>query len=470
MNPFLKNLALFLLLFSGLVFNSCKKDPDSLLGSNMHGNDDLVAKYDTNFHIQAFSVADDSMIIQNASRVLLGASYSNVFGSRTYNLATHLLTQTNTDENFSKGNLESNQVDSVILYIPFSSVFPRHHQMDGKELTLTVYRINETLRDTSEYTMAYPSNYQVSYDPIPVSGPITVYPKPFDTVYDSLSSSLIVKPLQVRLENSFGKELLDIFRGMSENERADIEAFPNHFKGIYIKSEAKNREGEDIVFSMSTLFADGANLSIFYNGTGQETSYLKFALGPVRFTHIERDRRMSTDALYRSQMEKEFDTLSGAQRLYLEGAGGSRIRFRIPDFYSKVAGKIVVNQALLVLKNVQPKSNPAIGVPSKLECIKYIDRGNTGTIPSASNSSGSYNEETGVYQIDITRYLQQLAFQTTVDPANEERFLDYVDIIPESEERAEKPTRVVFYGPEADVSDRMRLKVIYTVINDSISL
>lgn len=459
--------ALFLFLSLGLIFTSCQKDPDSILGNNMHGKDDLSAKYDTTFNIEAFSVSDDSIILQNSSVVLLGSSYSSVFGSATYNLAVQLLTMTNVDESYASGNMSSDKIDSVILYLPYSSIYPRHHEMDGKELTLTIYRINEELVDGVGFDSAYSSNREVSYDPVPVSGPITVYPKPFDTVYDTLSSSLIVKPLQLRLSNSFGKELVDIFRNMSDADRADLAGFPKHFKGIYIKAEPKNREGEDIVFSVTNLFADGANLSVFYNGSGTQTSYLKFLLGPLRYTHVKRDRSMSTDPLYLSQMENPMDTVSGSKRLYIEGSGGSRVRFRIPDFYKKVAGRIIVNQALLVVENANMKSGDVIGVPAKLECFKYINRGTSEQVLGSSTSSGAYDEQTGQYRVDITRYLQQLAFQTTVDPANEAKFLDFIDLAPESDERYEQPTRVVLYGPDAG-ERKMRLKVIYTIINDTI--
>lgn len=449
------------------AFFSCKSDPDAILGNEMHPNDGLQARYDTAFRIEAFSVCDDSIILQNASSVLLGTSYSPVFGSSTYNLVVQLLMMRTDDGSYSSGDLDYSRIDSVILYLPYSGVFPKHKRMDGRALTLSVYELQEDLKDGAGYDSAYSSNYQVKYDEArPITGPVTVYPRPYDTVYDSVSASLLIQPLKIRLDNDFGKVLLDKVKSMPQGEWLDLEAFPKYYRGLYIKVQPCTREEESIVFSVTNLYAAGAYLYVYFDGNEQGTSYQSFVLGPTRFTQVERDRDVSSDVLYKSQMANSCDTVSGGERLYLEASGGSRIRFRLPDFAEVVSGKVVLNQAVLVLKNVDDDSDPEIGVPDQLECFRYLNRGQTEPLPEESNSDGYYNASRGEYRINITRYLQQILYQGTIDPENYRKLENYIDIAPSSDERYETPARVVLYGPKAS-RNNMRLEVIYTVINES---
>ena len=451
-----------------LLSVSCKTDPDSILGSGMHDDDDLVARYDTAFRIEAFSVPDDSLIIQNSSSVLLGTSYSPVWGSAAYNLVVQLLTLRTEDADYHSGDLTPNyRIDSVILYLPYSTIFPRHQRMDGRAMTFSIYEVEEDLVDGTGYDSAYSTNYDVRYNPVALSGPLTVNPRPFDTVYDSLSATTIVRPLQVHLANSFGERLLNTVLSMSATEQADIASFPKYFGGIYLKVQPCTQENESIVFSASNLYADGAMIRVFFDGNSTGTSFQDFILGPLRFTQVLRDREVSTDALYKSQMAHVGDTASGAQRLYVEGSGGSRIRFRIPDFPTELGGdKIVINQAVIVLENADMGDDSEIGIPEQLSCFRYINRGTEQELPDASNPGGYYNENNGEYRLNVTRYFQRLAYLNTVDTANRVYYENYLDVTPLSDDRYEQPVRVVLHGPGAE-KDYMRMEVIYTVINDS---
>ncbi|MCM1168363.1 MAG: DUF4270 domain-containing protein [Bacteroides sp.] len=461
-----------------LMFSSCKTDPDAILGKNFHPEDDLVSKYDTAFRIEAFSISDDSLIIQNSSSVLLGTSFSPVFGSETYNLAVQLLTlRIDGDDSYnyySGTDLDGNsRVDSVVLNLPYSGNFPGHKRMDGRRINLTIHKITEDLIDGEGYDSAYCSNMEPVYAPAPIGGMLTAYPRPFDTVYDSVLGMNTVADLRIHLDKSFGKDLLNWILDMDEDQRSDLASLhqSGYLKGLYIKVAPCASENESIVFSVSNLFSLGADITVYFNGSGSEgstsTSYQKFMLGPLRYTHVKRDRSLSTDKYYKAQMETEGDTASGSQRLYVEGSGGSRIRFRIPEFQDVVSGRVVINQAVVVLDNVDAGTTPDMDFPAQLQCVRYYNRGSEADILDVSNPGGTYDSKKGQYRINVTRYLQRLAYLTTVDTANRKLFDNYLDIVPPSDERYEQPTRAVFYGPGVP-GKGMRLEVIYTVVNDTI--
>lgn len=455
------------------LLSSCKTDPDSILGGNMHPTDDLVSKYDTAFTIEAFSVSDDSLIIQNSSSVLLGTSFSPVFGSATYNLAVQILTLRIEDDDsyayYSGTDLGlDSRVDSVVLTLPYSGIFPHHKRMDGRKLAFSIYEIDEELIDGQGYDSAYSSNREPVCKPAPIGGLLTVYPRPFDTIYDSLQGLNVVPDLRVHLAKDFGKRLLDIVVNMNEEEKQDLGAMRKYLKGLYLKVESCMTEDQSIVFSVSNIFSLGADLTVYFNGSATTgTSYQKFVLGPLRYTHVKRDRSLSSDDLYKSQMQNEGDTASGSQRLYLEGSGGSRIRFRIPGFQDVVNGNVVVNQAVVVLENASSEREPDFGVPGQLRCMRYYNRGTEADILDVSDPGGTYNRNNGQYRVNVTRYLQRLAYLTTIDTANRKLFDNYLDIVPETDERYEQPTRAVLHGPGAS-GKKMRLEVIYTLVNDTI--
>lgn len=456
-----------------LAFSAaCKPDPDSILGNGMHDNNVLVAKYDTAFKIEAFSVSDDSLILQNGSDVLIGASYSPVFGGATYNLVVQLLSMRTSDTAYHAGELTAGfRVDSVVLNLPYSTFYPTHKKMDGRPLTFSLYEVTEDLVDGTGADSAYSSNYQVKYDPVALSAPITVYPRPYDTVTDTVNGTAmtVIPDLRVRVDNKLGEKLLNSVLQMTSTEQEDISAMPKYFKGMYLKVEPCYSENQSIVFLVSNLYAEGAMITVYFNGDGTSTSYQDFILGPMRFTHVLRDRNLSTDLLYKSQMEESGDTASGGQRLYIEGSGGSRVRFRIPNFPTEIDGdKIVINQAVLVLKNVDKGEESDIGYPEQLQCFLYHGKASESGLPDASDPGGYYDESAGEYRLNVTRYFQKLAYMTTVDTANRKYFRDYIDVAPVTTERYERPTRVVLYGPRAE-KDYMRLEVIYTIINDSIN-
>lgn len=464
----------FFPLFALLLLFSCQTDPNSILGKNIHPDDDLVSKYDTAFSIEAFSISDDSLIIQNSSSVLLGTSFSPVFGSETYNLAVQILTlRVDGDDSYSYYSGTdlsiSSQVDSVVLNLPYSGIFPKHKRMDGRKLELSLYEITKELIDGEGYDSAYCSNHEPTYDPTkPIGEILTVYPKPFDTVYDSTLGAKTVPDLRIHLDKAFGKRLLNYVFEMTDDEKADLGAMRKYIKGIYLKAHPCGREKESIVFSVSNLFSLGADITVYFNGSeASGTSYQKFVLGPLRYTHVKRDRSLSTDNLYKSQMQQEGDTAAGSQRLYVEGSGGSRIRFRIPGFQDVVSGKVVINQAVIVLENADAYQEADINVPAQLQCVRYYNRGSEAEILDASNPGGKYDSQKGQYRLNVTRYLQRLAYLTTVDTANRKLFDNYLDIIPESDERYEQPTRAIFYGPGVS-KNGMRLEVIYTVVNDTV--
>ena len=456
-----------------LLLFSCKTDPNAILGKNIHPDNDLVSRYDTAFQIEAFSISDDSLIIQNSSSVLLGTSFSPVFGSETYNLAVQLLTlRVEGDDSYTyyMGTDLSltSQVDSVVLTLPFSGTFPKHKRMDGRMLRLSLHEITEELIDGEGYDSAYCSNREPAYNPTPIGEILTVYPKPFDTVYDSAMGYTLVPDLRIHLDKKFGKDLLDYVYHMTDDEKADLGAMRQYIKGIYIKSHPCGSEKESIVFSVSNLFSLGADITVYFNGMEDAgTSYQKFVLGPLRYTHVNRDRSLSTDQLYKSQMQQEGDTAAGSQRLYVEGSGGSRIRFRIPGFQDVVSGRVVINQAVVVLENADSDREPDINVPAQLQCVRYYNRGSEADILDISNPGGTYDSKKGQYRINVTRYLQRLAYLTTVDTANRKLFDNYLDIVPESDERYEQPTRAILYGPGVSPNG-MRLEVIYTVVNDTV--
>ncbi|MEG2666548.1 MAG: DUF4270 family protein, partial [Bacteroidales bacterium] len=448
--------SLFLFCFVFLISISCKKNEESILGSNMHSETDLVGKYnDTVFEIVAFSVKDDSLVVENSANILLGSVSDKYFGTATYNLVTEL----DFDEKSSvdaDAIYTGSRVDSVVLVLPFSGFFPTVDKaMNGKPITFTLYEIIDKLSNGSHSDSLYSVSSEVNYNPAAFAGnkDIVIKPKPFDTIFDSITGARSILPVRAYLSKEFGKKLLSY----PADAYLPGSIFSDYFAGIYLKVKDCADPSQSTAISFSSLLTAGASIRVYFNnGTDENVSYIVFALGPTRFTQVKRNRSTSTDPLFLAQMRG--DTSSGKERLYVEGSGGSKIQFKVPNFKTLSKNKIILNQVTLVLTNTDAKNTTKadISIPKQLYCFKQKGALESETIPDATNPGGVYNEKTGEYRLLLTRYFQNLIYKD--QPA------EYLYITPKVTERYGSPCRVRLNGPGTDIksSTRMKLEVIYT--------
>lgn len=431
-----------------LCLIGCKRDPDSMLGDNIHNDNDLTEGFqDTIFEIIAYSIPDSSLVVQNPSRVLLGAVNDNVFGSAEYNLFTQLdysISNSSSDEFI----LGVSTIDSIILTLPYSDLYPTSRSdAHGRAIKLKIHELTEKILKSSDKDSLYNINSSIDYDPNVLSGnEFTILPRPFDSIYDSVSGSRSVSPIKVKLSKEFGARLLSRPSGSYLTDGA----FSEDYNGICIIAQpcANEKESSVVAFAVSSTSVAVIKIEVFYdNVLGTKTKSKLFSMGPVRFTQVKRNINTSNDMAFKAQMRG--DTSYGKQFLYVEASGGAVVKFKLPNLKEVFkSNEIIVNKADLILPVVTAENPSGMETPKALQ----ID----GIADNSYNPQGKYNSSDGAYHLNLTRQLQSMIYKDA-DPS------ELFNLTTSISERYGTPTRISLYGPKGGAK-KMKLRVIYTTV------
>ena len=443
----LGRLSVFLLVLAG--FSACHKNPDSGLGGTVGGDKDyLTERYqDTAFDIVVYSRPDTGLIVQNAERMLLGSMQDDVFGRANYHIYSQLVYGgTNAP---TEGFLEGDVIDSVVLILPYGGLYPSQKgAADGRPIRLTVHELTQELYDSGNTDSLYSINSDIPY--AEAFGPaVSFTPRPFDTVYDSVSQTSTVPSLRVHLDASLGKRLLEF-----PQSAYTTDDFLTYFHGLCLRSVPVTSQDESSVvsFAFGTSLTDESDMmriEVYHGEVAADTArYSVFTFRGVRFTQVERDYSTSTDADFKAQMAG--DSTAGGQSVYIASSGGAYLACVLPNVCELFAGKqIIVNRAHLVLKAASTANGSGIGLPQTLQI--------PGSLDDAYNQDGKWNSGNQEYRLVLTRYLQRLLYEQ----ATPEPFFIY----PSTVERYGTPRCVKLNGPQA-VGSPMKLELIYTEVKE----
>ena len=447
--PLLGRLSVFLTALVAL--SACHKNPDSPLGGTVGGDKDyLTERYqDTAFDIVVYSLPDTGLIVQNAERMLLGSVQDDVFGRADYHIYSRLIyagTNASTDGFVP----DEDAIDSVVLVLPYSGLYPtKKGAADGRPIQITVHELTESLYDSGNADSLYSITSDIPYST--AFGPAASFsPRPFDTVYDSLSQQSVVPSLRVRLDASLGQRLMTL----PQDAYGSSDVLEQYFHGLCLRSVPVTAQDESSVVS----FAFGANLEaigdimriIVYHGRLSEDTarYSVFTFGGVRFTKVERDYNTSADADFKAQMNG--DSTAGGNAVYLACSGGACIACVLPNIREVFAGRqIIVNRAHLVLNAASASNGSGVTLPQTLQI--------PGSLDDAYSQDGKWDSEDKAYRLVLTRYLQRLLYEQ----ATPEPFLIY----PSTVERYGTPCCVKLNGSQAAGSP-MKLEMIYTEVKE----
>jgi hypothetical protein len=443
--------SLILLVLIFIFLSSCKKDPNSILGDDLNKDRNINECYvDSIFQITAFTIPDDSLYIQNYTTFLLGTTYSEIFGTTTYNLVTQLYYNP-FGSYLQVENEDLQSVDSVILTIPYSKSYPleANSEFVGRSLILTIYELDEALIASTDIDSAYTIHSEVAYKSEPIySGSVTLRP-PVSTT-DSTAEQILKLP---PLDKTFGENLVKKLEEAIDND--NISGFStNQFKGLYFKITPAENSDQSTVASFNTEMTYGTDLSIYFNGNLDSTrasSRYSFSIG-THFTQVIKDRSGSTvESIL-------WDSVAGKDRLYLESVGGSRVRLAFPNLrtlLNDTTKHIAINRAALVFKVANSSANGVLA-PSTLHLYKHISGGSLESIIDYSyNGGGTYDAAKGEYRLYITRWMQDLMF-------HKEKEIPDLDLSAVPEIRFMIPTQVELYGTDGE--NKVRLEVLYSTI------
>ncbi|MCX6287955.1 MAG: DUF4270 family protein [Bacteroidetes bacterium] len=438
--------SLVISLLTILVLFSCKKDPYEVGLDLLPPSDTLKIKTTDTCTVIAYTVRVDSITTSNCPDLSLGSIADPVFGNSTIGLYTQLQpSSASVDFGIAPA------VDSLILMLYYSG----YYGDTTTQQRIRVYEVAEDLHIDSGYY----SNRKMQVYPNLLSE-LTFKPSPKDSV--KVGGTMYSAHIRINLSkytNYFANKLL-----YGPPSVYTTNAMFNMFmKGLYIETQPVNYGGALLNFNISESLSK--MILFFHNQTTDSLTYA-FLMNTscARFLHIDHNNYIDAEQDLKQQMVNR-DTLLGRNMLYLQGLGGTRIKFRMP--YMMNFGKnrkIAINDALLLFEN--PSTDTTLKPPSNIILIRD-SAGYVGSVidelEGSSYFGGMYNKTNRTYYFRLTRHIQKL-----IDGyyyKNRELYIQVNDPL----RSTIYPNRVMINGynpaiPGAYLS-RFRLQITYTLLN-----
>ncbi|HZG00391.1 MAG TPA: DUF4270 family protein, partial [Chitinophagales bacterium] len=225
-----KRFAFGLLLATAFACASCNED--TLLGRDViPGSDFLNATFTDTLTLESTTVREDSLRTKNMARYVLGAMEDDVFGKTYAGIHTSLALLT-PGVNFN----DTAFVDSAVLSLTYAG----HYGDTTKPFNVNVYRLTETLPDTSGIDIYGESAF--AREETPIGQLHNFFARP-NTGYTEGTATF--KPqLRIPVDNAFAQALLD---QDATGAFANQAAFTEYLKGFFIAPDT----------SVVNAFADG---------------------------------------------------------------------------------------------------------------------------------------------------------------------------------------------------------------------
>lgn len=433
-----------------LFLLACNKDPYQIGIDLLPPSDTLNVRTTDTCTVEAFSVRVDSVRSDNVSALMLGSIMDPVFGLSTSSFYTQVLLSSE-EPSFGTHPV----LDSLVLVL----FYLNHYGDTITPQNVRVYEINDHL----SYDSVYFSNRSLNHYPV-LLGDLNFIPKPKDSVV--VSGDTLPPCIRINLSkysNYLGNKLLYA----PSTALASYSEFIKFFKGLYVTTTPVNSGGS--LFTFSVTASTSKMVLYFHDGNDPSKDSLKYEM-PIsdysaRFNHYDHNQYINADQDLKRQLLNR-DSSQGANKLYLQGLGGVRIKLKFPFMKQFGKGKVVaINDALLLLKNNE--NDTTFAPPSNLTILRQDSAGRISNIIDAGEGGtyfgGTYNETERTYFFRITQHIQKVILNDYSGSFDLYMYVTnpYVSSI--------VPNRVVLNGTGASFpgnsSGRFQLKMTYTVLN-----
>lgn len=427
----------------GTVLFSCIKEP-SQIGLDLVGGNPLNVLFTDTTSVQVYSVLRDSVRTDELTHNMLGVVVDPVFGTTK----ASLYSQYNlTLSSFSFG--DHPVFDSLVLTIPYQMTAVYGDSLAS--LSFKVYELDELLY----FDTAYYSNNTAEFLP-ELLGEITMVPSPFDSI---LIDTIKVAPqFSMRLSNALGQRLMSY----EDTTYYNNDDFINLFKGLYFEPVYTGGTGNIAFLNMNGI---RSKLTIYYKNDLADS--LSYSLSPSAYTpsfqNFDHLGYAGSDPdFYRQVVEK--DSTLGTQKFYLQTLGGVDSYISFPSLFKREdAGKYAVNEAKLIITNVDPDNLIVQPVNLVMFQKKYSEADSTSNYYYTEDYSageayfgGYYNSASKQYEFRITNYIQDYIAGK----------MDFENLLLQISGAPYKGARLIAGGSNPDFSpeSRIRLEIIYTEI------
>jgi hypothetical protein len=370
----------FIILFS-LFFTGCKKDNN--IGLDVQPESDrLDVIYQDTVTLRVFTMPEDSVSTDERTYNLLGSYADPVFGLSRAEIMTQVRISSN---NVTFGTNAA--ADSVVLYLDYQDYYGEPSDtLDPQQIF--VYELTKDIyKDSSYYSNLDPAAFFTAG----TETAVTYTPRPGDSV------------LAIKLSDDYAQRII---AAGGTDVLLDNDHFLNVFKGLYLATNQLSAGGSIVSFNL--LSASTKMVLYYHNDSDPDITYnLLINSNCARINLFKHD--YTGTAISNLLLGGLQDTLA-----YIQGGCGLRAKIVFPyisSFSSSsscaiIKAELVVNLASSDLITYPPPeglSVRAISADGSLEVIP-----DDPLYMGVAYYGGSYDDASGQYKINITRYVQQL--------------------------------------------------------------
>lgn len=435
-----------LILISGffsflIAIGGCEKPEERMLGKDaLPEGDRMKSKVEDSFRIETRTVSMPPVPASQSTPGMYGTLADERTGRTEATFFSQLLLPAT---NIDLGDPNDLTLDSAVLSLRYGGYY-------GDTSKVQEFRVHQVLEDMEGIDPSHRDSLDRSATPI---GKEQIAPEPGQSVTLDGGSETQPPQLRIRLDDSFGRNILD---RSGSSELSDDQAFTDFINGISVSSHVnsiQNREG-------AVLFAqipnENTKLTLYYRNTASnDTSTLDLELGAAHFNRVEHN----SDG---SQMEPRLDSAFSSEqnRNYVVGPGETATELRFPTLRSlDDSTDVSINKAVLDLP--VETSGGTVFPPTDGLFVLYRDASGELSLTKDRTEEGgefiggAYEAKEERYRLRITRHAQAI-LSGKVSPS-----IFVTTSIPfVSEDQANTVARSVLYGPGS--SDPPRLEITYT--------
>lgn len=441
---FISGLLLLLLVYS------CNDDPYEIGIDLLPASDTLNVRHTDTCTVDAFTVLQDSVRSDKTGTLTMGSIMDPVFGKMTAGFYSQIrLSEESPD--FGKHPV----LDSLVLMLFYSSYY-------GDTLTRQNVKVYEISEDLYYDSISFSNQRVATYPTLLANQDFT------PRFSDSVSVGGIKYPPHLRinmnhLTNYLGYKILNAPTNVLESNYE----FLKFIKGLHVEASPVSSNGAILNFSIA------GNISrmvvYFHDGDDPDNDSLQFQVYLnemcARFVHVEHNGYLDASHDLKQQILNH-DTARGAEKLFLQGMGGTKVKVKLPYFGNFAGSKIIaINDGVLELQNFDTDTTYA--PPARLYLMRQDSIGRVGYLIDEAEGGnyfgGRYDASSRAYQFRITQHLQNI-----LQNSYKSKFDLYL-MVNTPVTNALSPGRIVLNGTRplmpGSNPGRMKLRLTYTVLN-----
>lgn len=429
-----------------LLFASCKKSPETI-GNNLISDSDYVDVYHTDTAQIVCHTYIDSIASSSATSAMIGAMKDPVFG------ATEAGFYTQFRPSVAGQYFGSNPVfDSLVLQLHIAGYY-------GDTTTLLTAHVYE-LADTIASGTTYYSYSEVATENIDLANghQFKLHPR---TKQHIIGTDTVTQPIiRIPLSAELGNYLMTL--DTTAYTRPDL--FKQAFYGLRVTCEPVGSNGS--IASINLTNNTYTLLQLYYHDASTPEKAMRYnyyvTSSDAYFNHFDHDYTQGSSEFV-SQVVDGQQAL-GQEVLYLQTMGGTRAKVMFPNLDgwndSLVAQHMIINEAKLILP-VKPQTLDSIySAPSSFVLIGYNADSTTYLLPDYYEGTGffggTYSSTEEAVTFRITEYMQDLLLGNK----------DNAGLSLGINGAAYNAQRFIINGPEAELGEKMRLEVTYSIVNE----